>query len=308
MRGIGSSDPAGADVARINALAGAPAVRFRRAVRGYSPAERWSVTLADGRRVFAKIGSDPLTAGWLRTERKVYAALAGDFMPSVRGWDDGARPLLLLEDLSDCRWPPPWDAAGVDRVLAALARLRAADTGGALPPLSATNPELAGSWRRVAAAPAEFLSLGLTSEDWLRGSAGALIAAAEGAQLDGPCPTHMDVRSDNICFRGGQALLVDWNHAVLAAPDVDVACWLPSLHAEGGPAPEEILPHGGPLAAVISGYFAEHAGKPLIPTAPRVRKVQAQQLRTALPWAARALGLPPPDGPNGRHENQPGVS
>ena len=300
MRGIGSSgQPAGADVARINALAGAPAVRFRRAVGGYSPAERWSVTLADGRRVFAKIGGDPLTAGWLRTERKVYAALGRrDFMPAVRGWDDGARPLLLLEDLSDCRWPPPWDAAGIDQVLAALARLRAADPGGALPPLSATNPELAGSWRRAAAAPAEFLALGLASKRWLRGSAGALIAAAEGAQLDGPYPTHMDVRSDNLCFRGGQALLVDWNHAVLAAPDVDIACWLPSLHAEGGPAPEEILPHGGPLAAVISGYFAEHAGKPPIPTAPRVRKVQAQQLRTALPWAARALGLPTPDGPN----------
>ena len=86
------------------------------------------MTLADGRRVFAKIGGDPLTAGWLRTERKVYAALGRrDFMPAVRGWDDGARPLLLLEDLSDCRWPPPWDAAGIDQVLAALARLRAAD-------------------------------------------------------------------------------------------------------------------------------------------------------------------------------------
>lgn len=86
MRGIGSSDqPAAADVARINALAGAPAVRFRRAVGGYSPAERWSVTLADGRRVFAKIGGDPLTAGWLRTERKVYAALGRrDFMPAAR--------------------------------------------------------------------------------------------------------------------------------------------------------------------------------------------------------------------------------
>ena len=52
-----------------------------------------------------------------------------------------------------------------------------------------------------------------------------------------------------------------------------------------------------PLAAVISGFFAERAGKPVIPTAPRVRVVQTQQLRTALPWAARALGLPALDGP-----------
>ena len=107
----------------------------------------------------------------------------------------------------------------------------------------------------------------------------------------------MDVRSDNICFRDGRALLVDWNQTVLAHRDVDIACWLPSLHAEGGPAPEEILPDAGPLAAVISGYFAERAGKPVIPTAPRVRVVQKQQLRTALPWAVRSLGLPPLDGP-----------
>ena len=60
---------------------------------------------------------------------------------------------------------------------------------------------------------------------------------------------------------------------------------------------EEILPGAGPLAAVISGYFAQRAGLPKIPTAPRVRQVQRKQLGTALPWAARALGLPPLDGP-----------
>ena len=90
---------------------------------------------------------------------------------------------------------------------------------------------------------------------------------------------------------------MDWNQAVLAHPDYDVAFWLPSLHAEGGPAPEEILPDAGPLAAVISGFFAERAGKPPLPKAPRVRAVQRQQLATALPWAVRALGLPPLDGP-----------
>lgn len=118
----------------------------------------------------------------------------------------------------------------------------------------------------------------------------------------------MDVRSDNLCFRGGQALLVDWNHAVLAHPDVDIACWLPSLHAEGGPAPDEILPQGGPLAAVISGYFAEHAGKPLIPTAPGVRKVQRQQLRTPCHGRRARSDSPRPTAPIGRHEYQLGVS
>ena len=298
MPGAGSRDrPRNGDVARIGVLAGRRPVGFRRASPGYTPAERWIVALADGSSVFAKIGVDPLTAAWLRAEQGVYAALQGDFMPQVRAWDDGERPLLLLEDLSGCVWPPPWNAAGVDQVLAALARLRATDHGGALPPLSVADRDLAGSWRRVAAAPAQVLSLGLATERWLRNSAPALIDAAASAVIDGPYPTHQDVRSDNLCFRDGRALLVDWNLAVLAHPDLDIAFWLPSLHAEGGPAPEAILPAAGPLAAVVSGFFAERAGKPPIPSAPGVRQVQRRQLRTALPWAARALGLAPLDGP-----------
>ena len=146
----GTDRPGRVDVARISDLAGQRAVGFRHAARGYTPAERWIVALADGSSVFAKIGVDSLTAEGLRTEQKVYAAPQGDFMPQVRAWDDGERPLLLLEDLSACRWPPPWDAAGVDRVLAALASLRAADPGNVLPPLSVADRAFGGSWRRVA--------------------------------------------------------------------------------------------------------------------------------------------------------------
>ena len=288
--------PRAEDITRIGDLTGRRPVGFRHAAGGYTPAERWVVSLEGGSRVFAKIGVDELTAGWLRDERRVYAAIDGDFMPEALGWDDGERPLLLLEDLSGCSWPPPWDDRRVGQVLDALARLHAVDDGGSLTPLGLEDPGFPGCWRRVAAEPAPFLSLGLATERWLRDSAPVLAAAAEGAALDGPCPTHLDVRSDNICFRDRQALLVDWNQTVLAHRDVDIACWLPSLHAEGGPVPEEILPGAGPLAALISGFFAERAGKPIIPTAPRVRVVQRQQLGTALPWAVRALDLPPLDG------------
>jgi hypothetical protein len=79
---------------------------------------------------------------------------------------------------------------------------------------------------------------------------------------------------------------------------IDLAFWLPSLHAEGGPPPEASLPDAPEWAAMVSGFFAARAGLPLIPSAPQVREVQLFQLRTALPWAVRALGLPPLDGPN----------
>ena len=61
--------------------------------------------------------------------------------------------------------------------------------------------------------------------------------------------------------------------------------------------PETILPEGAAFAALISGYLAARAGLPIIPEAPLVRKVQLEQLSSALPWAVRALGLPHLDGP-----------
>ena len=60
-------------------------------------------------------------------------------MPEVLGWDDGERPLLLLEDLSGCGWPPPWDDRRIEQVLDALARLHAIEDGCSLTPL---GPEM----------------------------------------------------------------------------------------------------------------------------------------------------------------------
>lgn len=98
-----------------------------------------------------------------------------------------------------------------------------------------------------------------------------------------------------MCFRDGRALLVDWNWTSIGNRWFDVAALLPSLHAEGGPPPEVAAPGVPPeLAAVVASYFCAHAGRPPIPTAPNVRPAQLRQARTALPWAARALGLPPP--------------
>ena len=47
------------------------------------------------------------------------------------------------------------------------------------------------------------------------------------------------MRSDNICFRDGGAIFVDWNWATFGNPLLDLAGWLPSLACEGGPKPWE---------------------------------------------------------------------
>ena len=58
----------------------------------------------------------------------------------------------------------------------------------------------------------------------------------------------------------------------------------------------QALPDEPEITAWVAGFMACRAGLPLIPSAPRVRLVQCAQLSTALPWAMRALALPPLDG------------
>lgn len=227
-------------------------------------------------------------------EHRTYRTLTAGFMPRLVGWhDDGHRPILLLEDLSGAFWPPPWSHEAVDRVLALLADLRATPPPDHLPRLEQTRDELAG-WGLVAAEPQSFLALGVCSAAWLDAALPVLIRAEAQADLAGSELLHLDVRSDNICFAGERALLVDWNLASVGNATLDLVAWLPSLCDEGGPQPDELVSEEAELAALIAGYFADRARHPHIPDAPRVRAAQRRQLRIALPWAARTLGLPPP--------------
>jgi hypothetical protein len=263
---------------------------------GYTPARRWIVRLTDGRSVFAKVATDELTAAWIRDEHLVYSMLRGaSFMPRYLGfYDDGEHPVLALEDLSRASWPPPWDAARIEAVLEALRAVAAAPVPEGLPRAADDHLELRDGWAEVARDPAAFLELGLCTSPWLETHLETLRAAGEAAPLDGDRLLHFDVRSDNICFReDGAAVLVDWNWTSVGNPAIDPAFWLPSVQAEGGPEPEQILADVDPgLIACFAGFLCSHAARPPIPTAPTVRGVQLRQARTALPWAARALGLP----------------
>ena len=161
--------------------------------------------------------------------------------------------------------------------------------------LEERRPELAG-WVHVAQEPTSFLRLGLCSAAWLTNALASLVAAETRAPLAGEALVHLDVRSDNLCFVDDRVVLIDWNWACRGNGTVDIAAWLPSLQVEGGPSPETILPHAPHLAAWISGYFAARAGLPAVNVKASVRTLQLAQLRVALPWAVRALGLPALDG------------
>lgn len=283
-------------LARITRLTGQRPVQVRTVQRGYTPATRLVITLADNSTCFAKVATTDYIAPWLRQEYYIYQNLAGTFMPRCLGWDDdGREPILLLEDLSGAFWPPPWNEELIEAVLEALAAISTTTIAG-LPSITADQSLLAG-WQRVAEDPQPFLALGLVSSSWLEAALPTLLGLDIAAAIEGETLLHLDVRSDNICLVGRRAMLIDWNHACLGHPHVDVGGWLASLAAEGGPPPQSILPDAAEIAAMMSGYFASKAGLPIIPEAPHVRQIQYVQLKTALPWVIRALDLPPADGP-----------
>ena len=265
---------------------------------GYSLALRLKATFSDGQTAFIKVATTDDTASFLRTEHHVYASLGSQpFMPEFLGWhDDGTRPILMLEDLGKAVWPPPWITARVDAVLNALDLVRRAPKPKGLPKLEEMRSML-NAWQEVADNPTAFLSTGFCSQAWLDYALPDLLKAEQEIVLEGNDLLHVDVRSDNLCFpEDSRAVIVDWNWASVGNGELDIAAWLPSLQAEGGPKPEAILPNAQAFAAALSGFFAVHAGLPAPDFAPRVRTVQKQQLGTGLPWVARALGLPKPDG------------
>ena len=277
---------------RIEAVLGRRPARLTPVQRGYTQARRLLVELEDGSVAFVKLAVDELTAGWLRDEHRVYANVRGSFLPEFLGFQDGALPALALEDLSGAHWPLPWPEGSVVAILRALDELHSVVPPAKTPSILKFGRLFEG-WDEVDADPRPFLSLGLCSQNWLELYLPTLREAAESAPFVGEALLHLDVRSDNICLRDGRALLVDWNHACLGNPDVDLASWVPSLRAEGGPEPWEVLPDQPELAAWVAGFFAARVGLPPPPTAdPSVRALQLAQLEAALPWAVRELGLP----------------
>jgi hypothetical protein len=96
---------------RIERLIGSPIREIRRARGGYSAAQRWILATDSGLRIFAKVGVPPVSGHSLRCEALVYERLRLSFMPRVLEWqDDPIHPILLIEDLSDYEWPPPWNS------------------------------------------------------------------------------------------------------------------------------------------------------------------------------------------------------
>lgn len=186
--------------------------------------------------------------------------------------------MLILEDLSDAIWPPPWGTKDIEQVLATLERVARSSPPNYLPSLEEHRKDLSG-WDQVEEEPGPLLDLKIVTPKWLEQALPILKKASAQAVLEGSVLLHYDVRSDNVAFLSDRTVLVDWSSPVVGNSQLDVVAWLPSLHLEGGPAPEEILGQQAvELVALVAGYWASQAGLPTMEEAPQVRLVQRAHL------------------------------
>jgi aminoglycoside phosphotransferase (APT) family kinase protein len=112
---------------------------------------------------------------------------------------------------------------------------------------------------------------------------------------------HLDVRADNLLLTPERVLVVDWPHARVGAPWVDMVFFAPSVAMQGGPPPEELLarhPYARragtealtAVVAAMAGFFTREGLQPAPPGLPTLRAFQAAQGDVARSWLARRTG------------------
>ncbi|HEY6835474.1 MAG TPA: aminoglycoside phosphotransferase family protein [Gaiellaceae bacterium] len=270
---------------------------------GFSPGAASRLRLEDGRRVFVKaVGSQPNpdSPDLHRDEARVTAALPPE-TPAPKllfSHDDGDWVALVFEDVDGREPDLPWRRDDLDRILDALNDLVVALTPA---PIEAeTFAERFGDvlhgWRTLAAEPAGDL------DHWTAERLDLLAELEAGWEQAGAGETllHADVRADNVLLTSDRVVFVDWPHASLGAPWVDLVAFLPSVAMQGGPKPWELFDDHAlareairedvdAVLAAVTGFFIHRSTFPPPPGLPTLREFQRAQGVEALAWLRRRL-------------------
>jgi aminoglycoside phosphotransferase (APT) family kinase protein len=270
---------------------------------GFSPGVAARLRLEDGSRAFVKaVGSEPNpdSPGLHREEARVAAALPPETpAPRLRfAHDDGDWVALVFEDVAGDEPSLPWREDELARVLDALTDLSAALTPAPLETSTIAERfgEMLRGWRNLAAERSG--ELDPWAEERLELLAG-LEARWEQASTGGTL-LHADVRADNVLLSPERVVFVDWPHASLGAPWVDLLAFLPSVAMQGGPPPWELFDehqlvqdaapeHVDAVLAALAGFFVQRSTLPPPPGLPTLREFQRAQGTEALAWLRRRL-------------------
>ncbi len=276
---------------------------------GFSPGLAARLQTRDDRRVFVKAvgpAPNPDSSAMHRREIEVVRILPPE-APVPRllwSYDEGEEGwvVLVFEDVDGRSPAEPWQPEELDRSLDVLAALAGLLTPSPLPQTTVGGvdgwPIIAGGhWRKlVEERPERLDGWSLRHLDWLSELEAGAPAAAEGDTL-----LHLDLRADNLLLTPDRVVVVDWPHARVGAPWVDLLFFAPSVAMQGGPPPEELLlryppaRHADPdaitaVVCAIAGFFVGEGLQPAPPGLPTLRAFQVAQGEVAREWLARRTG------------------
>ncbi|GAA0895321.1 aminoglycoside phosphotransferase family protein [Pseudonocardia zijingensis] len=301
---LGLDEVPGRVRAAIEEILGAPVAAATSQPGGFSPGLAARLVLADGRRAFAKaVGAlrNPDAPRFHRREVEVLAALPPDLpVPRLLGsYDDGEWVALVVEDVDGECPAEPWRPAELARVVDAMAVLadRVTPSPVARPPVATMDERGFRGWRTMAADPSVAAPLGpavLARLDELATIEEGWADAAAGESL-----VHGDLRADNILLTPHRVVFVDWPHAMIGAPWLDLLFLLPSAAATGTDA-EEVWSAYPPARAAdpdavtavlvaLTGFFLHQSVLPPPRNLERVRAFQRVQGEAALRWVDARL-------------------
>jgi aminoglycoside phosphotransferase (APT) family kinase protein len=290
----------------LESAAGSPVVGAASQSGGFSPGLASVLTLADGRKVFAKavcVSRNEFAFEAIRRETQVLSVLPGHVPAPRLRWtfDDGDWVALVTDAIDGHNPAQPWLADELDQFLGAATVLAERLTPSPIPaPLIATDDEGDfNGWGRLAGGDAGAAGL----DPWTRTQLDRLAelerswaAAAAGTSL-----LHGDFRSDNVLLTADGFVVVDWPSVRIGAGWLDLFLALPSVAMHGGGDPQELwLAH--PLSretdedavnvvlAATAGLFVFRSLQPAPPFLSAVRGFQAAQGAAALTWLRRRMG------------------
>jgi hypothetical protein len=286
----------------IERIAGGPVAAARNMAGGFSPGLASLLRLANGDLVFAKASSElwPIETDFCRTEARVAAALPRSIpAPRLRGAaDDGQWVVLVFDGLRGRAPGRPGQVADITKAVAMLADLAHAGSPSPLV-LGRDHPRL-GGWRRSAEDAAWLRRLPELSP-WAQRRLDRLIALEDrGLEVaQGDSLVHFDCYPHNIVMTPDQIYLVDWPHARVGSPLIDLVCLLASVAADG--LNPESFARGHWLfqetdSQAIDALVAAHAGFCLagaLPPSPVGRRPIADEKRRlgrgSLAWLSQRL-------------------
>lgn len=287
---------------QIEGLVGGHVVAARNRPGGFSPGFASRLTIADGRRVFAKAidaRAWPSQAAMYRAEARNAAGLTASglacALPTPRllgSCDDGSYVVLAFEYVEGREPTSPWQPKQLAAVAGAVGRMSALLTPSPLT-VPEDHPRL-GGWDHLSVEQLTMLSIGKAARhvDQLINLERRGLMAARGMAL-----VHFDALPHNILLTPAGVMLVDWPHARLGAPIIDLLTVLASAAADGVD-PEPVL-HAqaetaspGDVDAILaawSGFCLAGAVDETCPVPIAAAKMKLG--RGALGWLLYQLGI-----------------